>query len=63
MLAWGFYGIKSVARFFVPLNVAMFCTALTVGGHYLIDILAGGVVGVMALLMAVKISKRSVPGI
>jgi membrane-associated phospholipid phosphatase len=38
-----------LARPLMALNVAMFWSALFVGGHYLVDLLAGGLIGAAAL--------------
>jgi hypothetical protein len=52
LLGWGFYHVP-VARFvFVPLNIAMFASALLAGGHYLIDLPAGAAVAVVTILLA-----------
>jgi membrane-associated phospholipid phosphatase len=40
---------------FVVLNVLMFVSALLVGGHYIIDLLAGGWIGAIILLVALRV--------
>jgi membrane-associated phospholipid phosphatase len=57
MLGWSFGQIRLVAPLFVPLNIAMFGTAMTVGGHYLVDITAGGFLGILAIRIATNVQR------
>jgi membrane-associated phospholipid phosphatase len=58
LLGWGFSSLRGAAPIFVPLNVLMFFSALLVGGHYLVDLVAGGAVAAGAILFAERAQKR-----
>lgn len=47
--------------FFVPINVLMFFSALSHGGHYLVDIIAGAVAAVVAIRAAAWLSRIAGP--
>lgn len=51
MLAWGFHGLPG-GRLMIALNAVMVVSALFVGGHYLIDLIAGLGVAAGAILVA-----------
>ncbi len=55
LLGWGFYGVRLARWPFLVLNAAMFVSALLVGGHFVIDLLAGVAVSGLALLLARRI--------
>lgn len=52
MLGWGFLTLGRWAWPMVALNVAMFASALVVGGHYLVDLPAGALVAVTSITAA-----------
>ncbi|MBB3692488.1 phosphatase PAP2 family protein [Sphingomonas sp. BK580] len=52
MLGWGFLTFGRRAWPMVALNVAMFASALVVGGHYLVDLPAGALVAVTSIMAA-----------
>jgi membrane-associated phospholipid phosphatase len=41
MLAWGFLPLRWLRMPMVLLNVAMIVSAIVIGGHYLVDVIAG----------------------
>jgi membrane-associated phospholipid phosphatase len=52
LLGWGYFGIRLLRWPFVALNVAMFGASLVIGGHYLVDLAAGGLIAVGAIYLA-----------
>jgi hypothetical protein len=52
MLAWSFLTFGRWAWPMVALNVAMFASALIVGGHYLVDLPAGALVAISSIAAA-----------
>ena len=46
---------------FVPINVLMFVSALTHGGHYLVDIVAGALAALLAIKAAAALSRLAGP--
>ncbi len=52
LLGWGFAQVKGAAFFFVPLNILLFASALFAGGHYLVDLAAGGFVAILAIKLS-----------
>jgi hypothetical protein len=53
LLAWGFYGVRFLRWPALVLNTLMLVASMPVGGHYIIDIVAGIVIA-YAALMAVQ---------
>ena len=62
LIAWGFSGIRVLKWPAILLNVLMTFTAIYVGGHYLIDILAGLVIAVVALTIVTRARFSFPPG-
>jgi hypothetical protein len=58
MLAWGFSTFGRYGWPMVALNVAMFASALVVGGHYLVDLPAGALVAVVSIGLASALVRR-----
>ena len=52
LLAWGFASFRGVGLPLVLLNALMFVSAIAEGGHYLVDLFAGGAVALVALKIA-----------
>lgn len=52
VLGWGFAQLAWLRWPFLLLNLAMFVSAVPMGGHYLVDVLAGGGVAVAAICLA-----------
>ena len=62
LLGWAFARVRLVGWAFVGLNIVMFLSAIPIGGHYLVDIIAGGVVALAAILLAKLIlASRALP--
>ncbi|WP_169798312.1 phosphatase PAP2 family protein [Sphingomonas soli] len=59
MLAWGFHGLPG-GRAMIALNAVMVVSALFVGGHYLIDLIAGLGVAAAAIWGAKRMQARLV---
>jgi membrane-associated phospholipid phosphatase len=57
IFTWGAWPTR-VRWFFLTLNAALICSAVVVGNHYLVDILAGIAVAVVAILSADHILRR-----
>ncbi|TPG20092.1 phosphatase PAP2 family protein [Sphingomonas koreensis] len=52
MLGWGFASFRWIGLPFIILNALMFVSAIFGGGHYLIDLIAGGAVALISLRIA-----------
>jgi membrane-associated phospholipid phosphatase len=59
LLAWGFYGIPWLRWPGVGLNALMVASTPVIGGHYLVDTLAGIAVAALGILVARQIVFRS----
>lgn len=62
LLGWGFAGAGRLAIPFVLLNVLMFASAL-VAGHYLVDLIAGGAIAWLAIIVARRVQDRIVTAV
>jgi len=60
LLAWGFAGLGRPGLPFVILNVLMFWSAL-IAGHYLIDLVAGGLVAWASIRLASRVTDACAP--
>ena len=49
LLGWGFCGLRWLRWPAAALNAAMFAAAVVIGGHYLVDIVAGGLIAAGAI--------------
>lgn len=58
VLGWAGSGIRKVGPLFVAWNVLLFASALFGGGHYLVDLVAGGLVGLAAIKAAEAVYRR-----
>ena len=58
LLAWGFHGVPLLRWPFHALNAALFVSAIFVGGHYIVDLIAGSAIAIVALLLASWIAKH-----
>jgi membrane-associated phospholipid phosphatase len=58
-LAWGFATFGRYGWPMVALNIAMFASALVVGGHYLIDLPAGALVAIISIRIASALGRRT----
>lgn len=52
LLAWGFLPLRWLRLPMIALNVAMIASALIIGGHYLVDIIAGIIVALIGIALA-----------
>jgi membrane-associated phospholipid phosphatase len=52
LLGWGFAGVRWLRVPFVSLNIAMALSAIIIGGHYLVDVLAGVFIAALAVMAA-----------
>jgi membrane-associated phospholipid phosphatase len=52
LLGWGFWGLRWLRWPAAALNAAMFAAAVVIGGHYLVDIVAGGLIAAAAIASA-----------
>ncbi len=52
LLAWGYGGVKWLRWPFLALNIVMLVSAVPIGGHYLVDIVAGVAVACLSILLA-----------
>ena len=51
ILGWGFWSSRLLRWPFLLLNLAMLVSSVPIGGHYLVDVLAGAAVGGFAILL------------
>ena len=57
LLGWGFYGCKLMRWPMIGLNTAVFISAVFIGGHYLVDLIAGTIIAIASLVVAAKVSR------
>ncbi len=62
LLAYGFWSLRPLRWPFVALNALMLASAVPIGGHYVIDIVAGVIVAVAGLCAATFILDRMLSG-
>lgn len=58
LFGWAFSRLPRVRWFFVPLNVAMWVSAVPTGGHYVIDLVAGSAAAVLAIIASGWFERR-----
>lgn len=61
VLAWGYTRLGRIGWPLAALNVLMVGSAVVVGGHYLVDVVAGGVIAGLAIVAALRIDRRLNP--
>jgi membrane-associated phospholipid phosphatase len=61
LLGWGFWGLKWLRWPAAALNTAMFAAAVVIGGHYLVDVLAGGLIAAGAIVSAKALLRVTAP--
>lgn len=61
VLGWAGSKIRLVGPLFVGFNVLMFASALIGGGHYLVDLVAGGLIAIAGIMAAQAIQNRLNP--
>lgn len=59
LLAYGFWQFRWLKWPMLVLNIGVFLSSIVVGGHYLIDVIAGGLIAIVAILFSSKILKRT----
>lgn len=52
LLGWGFWGLRWLRWPGAALNAAMFAASVVIGGHYLVDVAAGGLIAAAAIAAA-----------
>jgi membrane-associated phospholipid phosphatase len=55
LLGFTYWYIKSLRWLFLTLNVIMLASAVPVGGHYLVDVVAGSVIAAASILISHRI--------
>lgn len=58
VLAWGYAKLGRIGWPLVAVNVLMVGSAVVTGGHYLVDVVAGGVIAGAAIWAAVRVQAR-----
>jgi membrane-associated phospholipid phosphatase len=65
ILGWGFWSSRLLRWPFLLLNLAMLVSSVPIGGHYIVDVLAGAAVGWFAILVvrahAARVARTGVP--
>ncbi|UIJ46863.1 phosphatase PAP2 family protein [Sphingomonas cannabina] len=59
VLAWGFAQLRYLRWPFLTLNLAMFVAAVPMGGHYIIDLMAGAAIAGAAILAAYCLHQKT----
>lgn len=59
LLGWGFWPLRWARWPLAALNVGMFLSAFPIGGHYLVDLIAGGAMAVGGIAVSRSLSARS----
>lgn len=57
LYAWAAWRLPLVWLIFLAVNALMFVSAITIGAHYLVDVVAGGLVGSFAILLSQHLLK------
>ncbi len=57
ILAWGFWSVPWLRFSFLLLNLIMLAAIPVSGGHYLTDMIAGGIIGVLSIVFVKKLIK------
>jgi membrane-associated phospholipid phosphatase len=58
LLGWSYWSIPKLRWPFALLNAAMFLSSVPIGGHYLVDVIAGAALGGASILAAKAIQRR-----
>lgn len=58
LLGWGFSHVRWLSIPFIALNLAMFIAAIPIGGHYLVDVAAGGLLAILSIMLASGVVRR-----
>lgn len=58
LLAWGYGQIKWLRWPFLALNIVMLVSAVPIGGHYLVDIVAGVAVACLSIFLTTSLTRR-----
>jgi membrane-associated phospholipid phosphatase len=58
LLGWGFHGFRLLRWPFHALNAGLFASAIFVGGHYIVDLVAGAVIAGLSITLAMLIVRR-----
>lgn len=61
LLAWGFWGVPVLRWPALAVNLAMVAATPVIGGHYLVDVLAGLVIAGLALCVAARLVRAATP--
>jgi membrane-associated phospholipid phosphatase len=59
LLAWGFWSVPVLKWVCATANAAMFVSSIFIGGHYLVDLLAGAVLALLTIAV-VLLSERNI---
>jgi membrane-associated phospholipid phosphatase len=59
LLAYGFWSIRAMRWPFLALNTLMFASAVPIGGHYIVDLLAGAITATVGIAAATRIIDRA----
>lgn len=57
VLAWGYARLGRIGWPLAALNVLMIGSAVVVGGHYIVDVVAGGVIAAVAIVAAGRVDR------
>ncbi len=55
LLAYGYMAIKWIRWPMLILNIGLFFSSIIIGGHYLVDVIAGGLIAVVAILIVKRL--------
>lgn len=59
LLAYGFWQFRWLKWPMLVLNIGVFLSSIVVGGHYLVDVIAGGLIAILAIWFSLLINRNS----
>lgn len=61
LLAYGFWQFRWLRWPMLVLNIGVFLSSIVVGGHYLVDVIAGALIAILAIWLSLLIARQSEP--
>lgn len=61
LLAYGFWQFRWLKWPMLVLNIGVFLSSIVVGGHYLVDVIAGALIAILAIWLSLLIARQSEP--
>ena len=61
VLAYGFWQFRWLKWPMLVLNIGVFLSSIVVGGHYLVDVIAGALIAILAIWLSLLVTRQSKP--